>query len=264
MGATEEMPIRALSYLTLPLQMMDRLREINVSVPQLQIIFANNISGGLNGQDPSKIINQTDRFATLARAYVGEFFKEIGDSVVFLSDRPLDRGSHLRKTLIDLTKVLVSHLSSETRDQLMVKGMRYSPRVNNFYAAAHLLVHDIDLEDCFVALFPEQEHIMCPESIISIGGQQEKLFYRIRHELRPHLDGEHRLVRTLQYFTRHYVPPYYMANGGDLSMDGVLSNHITGQEIAKTASYDLSYLARSSNSRGDLDDFFARMRRELK
>lgn len=260
MGATEEMPLRALSYLAPALQMMESFKERNVYVPQLQVVFANNISGVLNGQDQTKIADQTQRFALLARDYTSEFFGNVSDSVIFLMDKPLDKGSVIRGELIDLTKVLIEHLSDETADQLSKKGMRFSSRVNNFYAAAHVLVHDIDSEDILVPFFPDQNDAVNPQSIISLGGQQEKLFYKIRHEIKPHLDPKYRSVRTLQYFTRHYVPPYYMANGGDVSMDSFLQGLNGQREISRTAGYDLNYLYGISNARGNFDDFLTAKR----
>lgn len=90
-----------------------------------------------------------------------------------------------------------------------------------------------------------------PKSIISMGGRQERFFYRLRHEIKPSLPERYGEVLTFQFFTKHQVPPYYMASDGDVSM----ADGLGFSRIGLAAKYDLNYLRNQSVLRGDLEQF---------
>lgn len=260
-GATEEMPLRALSYVLPAVELAEAARTAGISAPQIQVIFANNISGRLNRQDSLRVRYQSEKFSLLAKAYVEDFFPSITESIVFLEDTPLDKESVLRRELVDVNRILCANLSTETEDELLTKGREQSSRVNYFYGAAHLLMHDVAIPAVLTTVLGPAD-IVRPDFIINIGGQSEKLFYRIRHEIKPLLPATYQQARTLQYFTRHFAPAYYMARGGDLSMENALRGNLDRRNIAKAAEYDLDYLISLSESRGDFNDFLSRARRE--
>lgn len=259
-GGVEEMPLRAISYLLPPLIYAEQMKKLGIETPQLQVIFANNISGALNHLDQERANDQSIRFAEFAHDFIREYFPEVSDSVVFLEDTPLNEGSVIREELLSVARVLNEHLSPEARESLLGKGNNGSNRLNPFYGAAHLLVHDTNIPDILTPLIKDQPTTISPQVIISFGGYQERLFYKVRQEIKPHLGSEYQRVPTLQYFTKHRVPPYYMARGGDYSLDDALQGvAFRPDSVATAAQKDLSYLESVTSKRGTVDfaDFIA-------
>lgn len=259
-GGVEEMPLRAISYLLPPLIYAEQMKKLGIETPQLQVIFANNISSALNHLDQEKAKDQSIRFAEFAHDFIREYFPEVSDSVVFLEDTPLNKGSVIKEELLSVARVLDEHLSPEARESLLGKGNNGSARLNPFYGAAHLLIHDTNIPRILVPLVEGQPEVVNPKAIISFGGYQERLFYKVRQEIKPHLGSEYQRVPTLQYFTKHRVPPYYMARGGDYSLDDALQGvAFRPDSVATTAQKDLTYLESVISKRGIVDfaDFIA-------
>ena len=262
-GATDRMPVRALSYMLPTLTLMDGMEQDGIKPPQLQVIFANHISSTLNRMNHAHVAGESRKFTGVAQEYIREFFPKLSGSTVFLEDTPLEKNSLLRERLLHVTRSLKDKVPFETREALLNKGKNGARRINAFYGAAHILVHDIDIP-MFVPIVSEQTSMVRPHNIISIGGYQEQFFYNLRHELKPHLGRDYNEVKTLQYFTRHRVPPYYMARDGDIALDEILSRHRNRDStIGKAAQYDLNYLTQVSSKRGDLETFFDRQRRGI-
>lgn len=252
-GATEEMPLRSISYLLPALLTMERVRAAGGELPQLQVILAQNISSRLNRLDLERVADQASKFSKTARAYVDEFFSDLCESVLFLEDAPMDVGGELREEVVSLARNHV-HVSSASQEALIAKG-NGSGRLNPYYAAAHLLMHDRDGASYLRPMEGEQPDFVAPSSIVSFGGAQERLFYDIRQEMKPKLGPEYNSVRTLQYFTRHHVPPYYMARGGDISLDDLIYREPGDSPIAVAAVYDLDFLRSVSEAKGDYQKF---------
>jgi len=262
-GATDRMPVRALSYMLPALTLMDGLQQDDIKPPQLQIIFANNISSTLNRMNYVRIAEESRRFTDVAQEYIQEFFPKLSGSTVFLEDTPLEKNSLLRDKLLQVTRSLKEMVSFETREALFNKGYNGNRRINAFYGAAHILVHDIDIP-VLVPIVSEQASTVRARNIISIGGYQEQFFYALRHAVKPHLGKDYNKIKTLQYFTRHHVPPYYMARDGDIALDVVLSGQRDKYpEVGKAVQYDLDYLMEVSSRRGDLKAFFDKQRRGI-
>lgn len=257
-GATTEMPLRALSYLLPALVYMEHNRDV---VSQLQVIFVNNISSRLDRIDTSTASEEAKTFASMAQDYIRNFFPGSDRKTIFLEDTPLDKGSDLRSRLLTLTTSLKKIAPEDILDDLVRKAVNNgSGRTYAFYGAAHTLIHDIDIPGSLVPLLPDQPEIVAnPEVIVSIGGRKEEIFYRLRHALKPHLDPEYTSTKTLQFFTHHHVPPYYMARGGDVALkDAVVdgSSVYLNDGITPAARHDIDYLRKVSRRRGNLQEFF--------
>lgn len=260
-GGTKDMSLRGLSYLLPPLLMMENMRAKGINVPQLQVIFANNISSRLNDHlEYADTVEQSRRFTDVAQSYVEEYFPEQLERVAFFEDAPLERGSTIRNELVRVARVADDEFSDETKKTLNGKGNNQSKRLNKFYGAAHVLMHDISLPGIIVPVLSNQPAAVSPAAIISFGGNQEKDFYRVRHELKKHLGEEYNSLDTLQYFTRHKVPPYYMSRDGDASLGEVLAG-ITPDvnSLPRTARVDFEFLHSITSVRGskDFGDFLA-------
>lgn len=257
-GATDQMPLRGLSYILPGLILIEDLTKKGIKPPQFQVIFANNTSSTLGRVDLQKARKESSKLAEISRDYVRSFFPSVTDSVVFLEDTPLLKGGISRTAIIEAARK-IGNVSSELYSELRQKGERHgSERKSPFYGAAHLLIHDTAREGILVPLLDDQQEPITPNTIISIGGVQEKLFYALRQELKPYImtDGP----QTVQYFTKHHVPPYYMAKGGDVALDDVLNARVSFEGVAPAAKYDLSYLYKVSQARGDIQDFLSEER----
>lgn len=257
-GATTEMPLRALSYLLPALTYMEHTGDF---ISQLQIIFVNNISSRLDRMDTPTTSKEAKTFAGIAQDYIRNFFLSLRNKTVFLEDTPLDKGSDLRRRLLTLTTSLKSIAPDDILDDLVKKAANNGGgRTYAFYGAAHVLIHDIDIPGVLVPLLSDQPEVVTnPELLISIGGRKEEIFYRLRHALKPYLDSEYNNTKTLQFFTRHHVPPYYMARGKDVALREVITNPSAylNAGITPAARHDIDYLRNVSRKRGDLQEFFA-------
>lgn len=251
-GATEEMPLRALSYLVPALVLQDDFREKGVVPPQLQVVFANHFSSAVNSMNYEKVKEQTSLFSLVAREYITQFFPELADRVVFLEDVPLEKHFSLRKELDRYTTILASS-EGEIKADLVRKGFNSDLDDSLLYGAAHVLFHDANPQGLLNPISSQPDYVS-PTTIINIGGAQEKFFYHLRQSLKDAV-GVSDQVRTLQLFTRHHVPPYYLAQGGDISLADVINGESLPTEIARAASYDLNYLNAESNRRGDFGSF---------
>lgn len=264
-GATTTMPLRALSYMLPALVLMEQLQKEKIQPPQLQLISAHNISGQLNGTDLSGAYAQAEQLAYVERSYIKTFFPSLVDLVTLLQDTPLNEGSVLCEELIRVAGVIKDKISPDIANDLRTKrnSNGASPMSKLFYAAAHMLIHDTTLPGSLVPIIPDVPLPTNATTIISMGGKQEEFFYKFRHEVKKILGGEYQRTRTLQYFTRHHVPPYYMALGGDVSLDYVLANGLPlPQEMTPSARFDLNYLKEVSNRRGDFAEFIEAQRRK--
>lgn len=263
-GATEEMPLRGLSYLLPGLIYMDALKKAGVNPPQLQAIFATNISSQLNHRDTKKASYQAGLFASVAKDYVAAFFPKLTDSVVFLKDSPLEKGSVYRNELIRNAAILGETVTDEVDQALALKAISNgSERARIFYAAAHPIFHDMNSDGILTPIKTDQPPAVSPNTIISVGGYQEQDFYKVRNLLKPHLGSTYNTAATIQLFTKHRVPPYNMAQGGDISLQDTIIGSLNGNTIAATAAYDLSFLQHASNMRGNLDEFLRSQRKKI-
>ncbi len=253
-GATEEMPLRALSYIIPGLVYAENIKRLTGIEPQLQFILATNITSTLNGMDQQKTTKQAMKLARVARDYIGEFFPDI-KRAIFLQDIPLE--GRFKEKLEELARSVSAHASSEMINRLLEKGENHNGGDNfELYGGAHILMHDASSLDVLEPVFGDQPSALNPSTIISIGGKQEGDFYRLRHEVKPFVEDSYRKVRTIQYFTKHHIPPYYMDRNGDVSLDEALS--VSGElrfPVGKSASYDTYYLHFVSGRKKDFINF---------
>ena len=265
-GATTEMPLRALSYPLPALQMMDALSARGLQTPDLQIVFANHFSTEVNNIQLETAQEQTDNFTATFDAYVATFFPHLSTNISFLEDNPLDSIPDAVDHLANAQQTLLGTSFTST-EKVSLKGERSEYRGDSLlYGAAHLLYHDLAIPG--LLKYTDGEPLEgLPHTIINIGGVQEEAFYSLRSDLRNALDDSHN-VRTLQLFTRHTVPPYYMALNttrteiSDIRLHDGIQGHVPTTDIAPAALYDLKYLDAVSQSMGGSFSQFITMIRE--
>jgi len=96
------------------------------------------------------------------------------------------------------------------------------------YGAAHVVLHETSGDRVLRPLvdtngqeiFPDQT-ILSATGIINYGGIQELPFYALRQEARS--ISSLSILPSIQFFTRHHVPPYFMSEGGDLGLREALA-----------------------------------------
>lgn len=267
-GATENMPVRAVSYLLPALHLLESLRRSRKfsTLPQIQYISMGESGSRINNFDREKVYRQAGLLAGVGMQYVQRFYPDLADLVTFASDTMfLDNPEVINyKTQFEGISVPLGSNSREGSAE---------------YTLLHSLVHDMRYtEEPFVPLIGSLLRDQ-PDLVINIGGQTEKLFYGAR---RMYLDTakqegvEVPTVPSVQLFTTNRMPPYMsiVADGdrlGDIHLDDALVHpEIVSDLVAQLlgADYKNNLLARDyktlrQDSRGGFTDFFQEIAAEM-
>ena len=212
MGATTEMPFRALTYVDAAI----RIAKI-LPCAQLQIVHVNNLGAKINNVDSRKSYSQSLRLAALSREHLLNIAPELEEKYL-----------HAQDTDIDLEPFI--HLSTqvfqerpELAQKLRSKGSKHGGDACE-YAAAHCAFQDTDQLklDPLLMLSPRQ---VKADRIVSIGCQQERTFYLARMAMRQ-AASDISLLSTAQIFTHHVSPPYFQARGGEQTLDDAILHDV--------------------------------------
>lgn len=211
MGATRAMPLRALSYVDTALRIASEL-----PCEQLQIVHANALGSRVNGINAESALHGTRQLAALARMHALAFFPDLVGKLLHAQDQPLD---------LDDFRPAAEHVFAANADvagDLGRKGTKHGGDAL-IYASAHSAFQDTDRLG-LVPLLDDMPEQAAAERIVSIGCQQERIFYLTRMAMREQLDVD--LVDTAQLFTGHHTPPYFVARGGEQLLDDALANGV--------------------------------------
>lgn len=232
LGATEKMPVRALSYV------MSAAR-VAASMPceQLQIVSVNDLGSRLNGKDKDRANEQTQVLAEIAAGLLlPGFCPEIASKTVFATDKDSYEVDEFRKFA-----ELAFEAEPAIEQRLRQKGNKHGGD-HVVYSAAHFMHQDTPL----LRLDPLSgvEPLTDPSAIVSVGCQQERLFYDARAAMRRVASGVVEALPSVQVFTNHTTPPYFEARGGEQSLDDAIINGFDLQKTQDaTAFRDLSHLS---------------------
>lgn len=228
-GATLAMPLRGLSYVL-------AARRIAEHIPheQLQVIFAHDLGESINGIKREEARVQAMLIRDTCRRH---FERQTGgsDNITFGEDTPTE----LQRTLIPVMRDIVES-DPALLTSLAAKGSKHG---QDFlaYGTAHVS-HQETSAMSPVGLTTAEPAPIKPQRLVSIGCQQEHLFYRLRHKARTTLANPS-FIPAAQIFTRHVLPPYYMARGGEQLLADALH---TGVDLAQmqdtSASRDVDHL----------------------
>lgn len=271
-GASTEVPYRGISYPVPALVLAEQLISEGVDT-QLQMIYANHISGSLNDRDLAEVRAEGRLLARAQRSFAQRFFPEkVAEAMVFLEDRPLAEVPHIEAEMRRLAIVMAEVLPEGLKEQLKEKDSKHGGNGKQMdYAGAHLLVHNAPSGDLFRPMFEDQALAYDPQIIFNYGGGSEGDYYHARTIAVP-LAGEDYQTRNLQFFSRHRFPGYF-TNGGDISLRAVLE---TGEvpifdrknaNFSRGAGADINYLIKVAEARGngldDLKDYLSSFRKEV-
>jgi hypothetical protein len=137
--------------------------------------------------------------------------------------------------LDDLVATLTPEKRARVLERLGGKGGATAEEQTLLYAAAHVLVHD----RAAVPLVLERGTPVPPDAgVIDVGGLQERHFHDVRRLFASGAaQGPGALV-----LTRHAVPPYTMARGGDVGLREFLDGCSPCEPPAEAARRDLDLL----------------------
>ncbi|WP_405775754.1 hypothetical protein [Streptomyces sp. NBC_01538] len=207
-GASTEVPLRALSYILPAVRMAARLTEAGRRAPYLQIVLASRLGGRVNALPGPVVAAETDLLAhclnwllsMLAPGCYGLYRTRASTEVL--------------GALGDLVRTLPQARRAEVLDRLGGKGGATADEQTLLYAAAHVLVHDR------TGAVPHDLEYGTPgpqnAQVIDTGSLEERHFYHVRRLFAsgaPDGTGPGALV-----LSRHSVPPYTMARGGDIGL----------------------------------------------
>ncbi|MFF1306835.1 hypothetical protein [Streptomyces sp. NPDC058307] len=229
-GASTTMPLRALSYVLPAVRMASRLTEAGHRAPHLQIVLAGALGCWVNGLSGPAVAEET---ALLARC-LGRLLSSLvpGGFGVYVTLASADVGAALDGLVRTLTPARRAHVL----ERLSGKGGATADEQTLRYSAAHVLVHDRGT----VPLALQQGNPV-PENatVIDIGSLQERHFHDVRRLFGP---GEGAGPGAL-VLSRHSVPPYTMARGGDIGLREFRDGRSPqGRTLASAARHDLRLL----------------------
>jgi hypothetical protein len=231
-GATEQASLRALSYPLPAMQAIDRIREQSGIAPYLQIVFADNISGTLNCLDEQKVRDES--------AMMLEAIRQVGVRIGVSEQVGFYDDSSVALDDIDEAARMFRIVAPENFLKLLAgKGSDNDLEVTCRYTAAHYILHDhpdTHLTHSSGAEMPASANI------VDIGGIQERYFKSARVLIGKALRAE---VQSSQIYTKHHVPPYYMARGGDIALRDFLEGKQLDNNLAVAARTDITYLSNS-------------------
>lgn len=237
LGATKCMPLRALSYIDTALRCAEML-----PCEQLQIVHANNLGSRINGLDLQEVRRQALLLASVTSLHIAGTFPNLQKKILHAEDKQLDTDRH-----IPLAQLMFSQ-HSDLAEKLLAKGSKHGGDATA-YVAAHFAFQDTDLLQ-LEPLSHEAPRQVSAERIVSIGCQQERLFYAARMGMRA-LSSCVEMVETAQLFTRHITPPYFVARGGEQSLEDALQNGV-----------DIN-LARDPSSHRDITHLHSLIQQEI-
>lgn len=212
MGATVQMPIRAITYVDTAL----RLAEV-IPCEQVQVVHTTRVGEVVNGVNRERSHQEAFHLDVLAFCHAYKTFPDVAEKLVLAEDAPFDILPYAEIAEEAFTK------DPTTATVLQEKSAKHGGSAVH-YAAAHFAVHDTTaLElDPTIAACPDP---VTPQRIVSVGCQQERTFYRARMAMRELYEGSD-MVAAGQVFTRHVAPPYVLARGGEQTHADALSNEV--------------------------------------
>lgn len=221
-GSTTEMPVRAITYVLSAIRAAKLL-----PISQLQIIGTPCLGNRVNGVPISESIEQFKKMAALSRHILSKTDAGVLDSTIFAIDDPTNNTKQFEHAVAE-----VLESSPEMRNIIMQKGHKRGADAVA-YTAAHIAFQETGLLKLEQIL--DGPETIEPTSIISVGAQSERPFFAVRSLVRPLIVDEIDLLPSVQVFTKHVVPPYFMARGGEQSLDDAISTRQINTEPTDVA-----------------------------
>ncbi|MDB5167707.1 MAG: hypothetical protein JWN26_852 [Candidatus Saccharibacteria bacterium] len=198
LGASTHIPERGLSY-------ADSVFRVARHIPtaQIQIVHANHLGNKVNGVNLAESGREAYNLGHKIDRHLRKF-PELEGRVLHAVDTPHDTDQYVD------TVIAALDTDPELAAKLQAKGSKHGGDTFR-YVAAHYAFQDTDSLELAAVKSGAPDQVRA-DTLISIGCQQERQFYRARMAMQALLPPE---VRTAQLFTKHVTPPYYLAVDGD-------------------------------------------------
>ncbi|MFI0513087.1 hypothetical protein ACH3Y9_23735 [Streptomyces sp. WSLK1-5] len=231
-GASTTIPLRALSYVLPAVRMAGRLTEAGHRAPHLQIVLAGSLGCWVNGLSRPAVAEET----TLLTRCLGLLLSSLVPGRFGIYGTLPSRD--VVTALDDLVRTLTPARRARVLERLGGKGGATADEQTLRYAAAHVLVHDraaIPLTLCLGSPVPENA------VVIDVGGLQERHFHDVRRLFASGPAGG--TGPGALVLSRHSVPPYTMARGGDVGLREYLADGSPqSRTLASAVRHDLRLL----------------------
>ncbi|MFC8675884.1 hypothetical protein ACFUEN_24815 [Streptomyces griseorubiginosus] len=231
-GASTTIPLRALSYVLPAVRMASRLTETGLRAPHLQIVLAGSLGCRVNGLPGAAVAEET----TLLARCLDLLLSSLVPGRFGLYDTLPAPG--VVTALDDLVRSLTPVRRSRVLERLGGKGGATADEQTLRYAAAHVLVHD---RAAVPLTLRQGTAVPADATVIDVGGLQERHFHAVRHLFAAGAERGPGLGAMV--LSRHSVPPYTMARGGDVGLrEFVDGGSPQGRPLASAVRHDLRLL----------------------
>lgn len=229
-GATSEMPLRGLSYVIAAAKIAELL-----PCSQLQVISMTELGESINGIGQEESLKQARLLREASRRFLETYCPDIEERVMFGQDEASELVVELKPGIQELVEG-----DSKLKQKLSAKGSKHGDDYLA-YGAAHVVHQETNVVNPLGLTLSEPAAVSA-ERIISIGCQQEHLFYGLRVKARE-IIADLSYVPTAQIFTKHVIPPYYSAKRGEQSLESAVTGGVdTSYPTDPTAERDIAYL----------------------
>lgn len=270
-GGTERMPLRALSYLIPSIKIAEKLvnaksqRNSLLQIARnvaIEFLFMNEASSGVNGLDRGRCRRASDLFSDVAKKYVQMFHPAIARSVSFPTDDGFSDNLLSHPAYERVVERAERSMSEQAYQDVLDMAGKKSTRSDAFrYATLHSFVHD-----GFVEGVLDKNHRPSRSILTSFGASPEKRFFAVRRATVPHIGSEFSFSRvpTVQFITKHTVPPYVLMTPHDIALEDALKKPsevlrvYAGKEdngVHTVVKNELMLLAQDAGNIGQLEDF---------
>jgi hypothetical protein len=229
-GSSTEIPVRALSYLLSAARAAQML-----PVEQVQIVSVSHLGEQINKIPKSASEEEFRKFAAVGQRMLSAVAPEAATKTLFCFDSPTSHDDHLVPLVRSVMEKDVA-----LRASLFDRGTKHGGDFVT-YTAAH--IEHQDMSSHVPRPFAGAGDLVTPERIVSVGSQQEKLFYAARVGVRAAMDPR-LIIPSVQIFTKHISAPYFMSNGGEqLIGDSFARGMLETRSANGATDRDLSHLA---------------------
>jgi hypothetical protein len=233
-GATKEMPVRGMGYVAAAYGIARHIPH-----EQLQVMFVNALGLAVNGVSRTASHRQAKMVETVGRMHLARLGPGVNRSVSFCED------NYLLRELTEQIRTPIQEIIEDDTHLSKHLAAKSGTERGDFatYSAAHVILHETPLATPDYGLSDESVQPVIPERIVSVGCQKEHPFYALRVKARKLLTDLD-FVPSAQVFTRHVLPPYYIARGGEQSLDHAIDLGAIDMSQATDLSVqrDLAYL----------------------
>ena len=184
---TEIPNARVPSYILAAKTILTSLRDKQGSIPSVVLYSASRFVEAVNNGDGEKVARAAQANFDLIRTYIARFAPELASSFTFDEDRTVKRGEPLDALIQFYAKALESATDPDScaaREKVVGMGLKYGSTTENArrYAAAHTIYAADPVPGAAESILQRSQPR--PRSLVMIGGEPEKTFWRVRETVK--------------------------------------------------------------------------------